>query len=103
MFIDIKKNLADTPFPQIAAAHAAGRLLHGKLDGIGILPEGMTSGRASIALTIDTGDTVVVAETSLRMFIAAARILAATPLAVMEGIDPIAGDQEDNVKGINVE
>lgn len=89
MHIDIRPDLSQSPLPQIAAAHEAGRLLTGDITGVGIMPEGMSSGRASIALTIDTGDTVVVGQTSLQMFLSAARILAASPLAVMEGIDPI--------------
>ena len=62
--------------------------LHGMVERIGLLPDGTSTGRASIALTVrlDDGRTVV-AETTWRLFNVAARALAASPIATAEADD----------------
>lgn len=86
--IDVRPDLEAAPLETITAANDAGRLLHGTITAIGILPGGMESGRASVALTIETRDGyVVVGETSLDLLAGATRALLASPIARREGHD----------------
>lgn len=85
MHIEIRTDLDTTPIEQVVAAQEAGRLLHGKVTVLGILPRGMTSGRSSVAVVVDTGDFQVLGETSLDLFAGASRSLLASPVAAAEG------------------
>ncbi len=78
--IDIKLS-GDGAWPDLAEKAAEGRLVHlgdGTVIGISALAGGMSSGGVSVAVRVDLPDgTVVVAETSLRLFLAAADALRA--------------------------
>ena len=57
------------------------------LRRIGILPQGMQSGRASVAFVIDLPDgRKLMAETSLALFRIAARAIEAAPVTQMEDL-----------------
>lgn len=60
-------------------------LIHGRLTHVGLLPNGTSGGRACVALraVADDGREIVI-ETTWRLFLAAARVLAASPVAEME-------------------
>lgn len=61
---------------------------HGTLERIGLLRNGTAKGRASVALVIRFPDgTAVIAETTWRLFNAAARALAASPVIAEEDPD----------------
>lgn len=60
----------------------------GKLERLGLLRNGTHQGRATVGLVIRLPDgTAVVAETTWRLFNAAARALAASPVASEEPLD----------------
>lgn len=61
---------------------------HGQLIRVGLLRNGMTSGRASVGLAVRLEDgSVVLAQTSFRLWRAAARALEASPVAAEEPLD----------------
>lgn len=85
MHIDIRPNLDDAPLESVAAAASTGQLSSGYVEAVGILPEGMSSGKSSVAITIRTTDgALVVGETGLALFSATTRALLASPIAEME-------------------
>lgn len=60
---------------------------YGRIDLVGLLPDGMVSGRAAVALLVTLADgTHVIAETSWRVFHGAASVLATSPVAEMENL-----------------
>lgn len=60
----------------------------GRLERIGLLRNGTVEGRATVGLVVRLPDgTAVVAETTWRLFNAAARALAASPVASEESPD----------------
>lgn len=82
----VRPDLSRDPWPDLQPAADAGRLLQASLDRIGLLPNGTTGGRASVALVATLPDgTPVVMETTLALFATAARALLASPIAVAEG------------------
>lgn len=90
--IHITANIELDPWTDLQAGPPL--LNAGEIERIGILPQGMQSGRASIAIIGRLPDgTPVVMETSLAMFRLAAAALLATPtaqfeLAEADGRDP---------------
>jgi hypothetical protein len=59
----------------------------GLLERVGVLPNSMLSGRATVQLVVRLGDgTAVLAQTSLRNFLMAAAIVGACPVAQMEDL-----------------
>lgn len=81
--VTITPNVDAAPWTDLGADTTAGAL-----ERVGILPEGMESGRASVALVVRLPDgSAVIAETSLRLFRVAARAILATPIAVGEPLD----------------
>lgn len=65
-----------------------GRVTGGRVERIGLLPEGTTGGRASVALLVRLPNgRYVIAETTWRLFRAAAATLAATPTAQAQAPD----------------
>jgi hypothetical protein len=79
--LDIRPNLDVAPFDDLDR----NTLLHGGLNAIGLLPEGTSGGRASVAMvaTLDDGRKVVV-ECTWRLLRSAARVLNASPLGQAE-------------------
>lgn len=62
--------------------------LDGKLERIGLLRNGTVQGRATIGIVVRLPDgTAVVGQTTWRLFNAAARALAASPVAAEETLD----------------
>ena len=62
-------------------------IIPGKLERVGVLPNGTREGRACVELLIRLPDgRVVIAETTLRLFNTAALAVAATPVAQMEDL-----------------
>lgn len=60
-------------------------IMHGTVERIAFLPQGTKRGRASVALLVRCDDgTVVVGETTYRLYAAAARAIAAAPSAQAE-------------------
>lgn len=78
--LDIKLG-GDGAWPELAEKDARGLLIHlaeGSTLGVAALAGGMSSGRPSVAFKFDLPDgRVVLAETSLRLFLAAADALRA--------------------------
>jgi hypothetical protein len=73
--LDVTTNMDAQPWTDIDR----NTLLHGTIDRIGLLPNGTTGGRASIAIAVTLDDgRVVIAETTWRLFDAAARALGRT-------------------------
>lgn len=59
----------------------------GTLVRIGILPDGMESGRAAVELIVRNPDgSLIVAETSLRLFLMAASAISAAPVTELEDL-----------------
>lgn len=75
--LSITLNLESDPWEDLKLRSEEGRLVHLK-DApmrVGALPRGMQSGKASVAIAIELPDgRTVVAETSLELFLAAARV-----------------------------
>jgi hypothetical protein len=56
---------------------------------IGLLPQGTTTGRATVSVAIELADgKIVFAETTLKLFRTASRALMASPVAEAEPVDP---------------
>lgn len=76
--LDIRPDIEQSPW-QI------GEAMEGQLASIGMLRHGTTGGRASVALLVHLPDgTHVVVQTTWRLFTAAHRALAASPIAAEE-------------------
>ena len=68
----------DGAWPDLTQKANDGLLLQGKWTGIAALPGGMASGRPSVSIRIDLPDgRVVWTETSMRLFLSAARAFTA--------------------------
>lgn len=78
--IDIRPNLDTAPLEDVLTSPA--QALHGTVTLLGLLPNGTSGGKASVAMviTLDDGKQVI-AETTWRVFNSAARALAASPVA----------------------
>lgn len=86
--ITVTADMSVTPWMEDRAAihdYASNHPAPAVVEKIGILPGGLTSGRASVELLIRMPDgTVVLAETTLRLFRTAATFLLASPIAEAE-------------------
>lgn len=79
--LDIRADIERSPWTEAEAPRAKS----GRLTSVGLLRAGTTTGRASIALLVQLPDgSTVIAQTTWRAFNAAARALAASPLAQAE-------------------
>jgi hypothetical protein len=83
--MDLRPDLDAAPWTDLKPATS----LHGQLTGFGLLRGGTSEGRASVAIRIQLDDgRTVSAETTWRLFTAAARALAASPVASEEVTEP---------------
>lgn len=81
--LSITTNLDIGPWTDIQGKLSTG----GQIERIGVLPNGTKSGHACVELLIRTDDgRLLVAETTLRLFRAAAAAVLATPVAQMEDL-----------------
>lgn len=79
--LDVRPDIEQNPWTDVEPK----ALLHGQIERIGLLRHGTTGGRASVALLIRMDDgRAVIGETTWRLFHAAARALAASPVAQEE-------------------
>lgn len=75
--LDLRLNLDNAPWD-----HAAGKVV-GELtiESIGLMPEATAAGRAGVCFLLKANDgTYLVAQTTLRLFNAAARAIVASPI-----------------------
>lgn len=85
--LHITVNLDIDPWVDIQEAAGRGELVHGVVTRVGMLPAGMQSGKAVVAFAGRTDDEKpFVVEIPWAMLQVAARALAATPTAQMEGL-----------------
>ena len=79
--LDVRPDVAQSPYTELDPKD----LLHGQLVSIGLLRNGTTEGRASVALVVRLDDgRMVMAETTWRLFNTAARALAVSPTIAEE-------------------
>lgn len=85
--LDVNLNMELEPWSDLLEGVQAGRTRMGDWTRVGILPAGMESGRASVAIvvTLDDGSQVI-GQTSLRNFLMAAAAISAAPLTQMEDL-----------------
>lgn len=86
--LTITPDVEQAPWDDLDKTEANRPDRNGVLERVGLLRNGMTSGRASVGLVIrlDTGEHVV-AQTSFALWRAAVRALEATPIAAEEPLD----------------
>lgn len=78
--MDIRPNLDENPWTDLADGALTGHVLAGKITRAGLLPRGTVSGAPTVGLVIELEDgRKVVAETTWLLFHDAARALAASP------------------------
>jgi hypothetical protein len=83
--LNITTNLDLNPWTELQDGVQAGRIPAGDWTDVGVLPAGMASGRASVAIVITLPDgSKVIGQTSLRNFRLASVAVLATPVAEME-------------------
>jgi len=79
--LDVRPDVAQAPYTELDPEAT----LHGQLVSIGLLRNGTTEGRASVALVARLDDgRYVIAETTWRLFNTASRALAASPAVAEE-------------------
>lgn len=79
--IDIRPNLDQAPWTDLADGALTGDVAGGKITRVGLLPRGTVSGAPTVGVVIELDDgRRVVGETTWALFEGAARALAASPV-----------------------
>lgn len=83
--LNIRANLELDPWTDIKPGDVANWGQDAVIERAGLLPNGTAEGRATVAILVRLADgQVVLAETTLRLFLTAAAAFGASPIAEME-------------------